>query len=83
MCLNTTLLATRMAKKNDKETSSTMEKASAPPDINMKAFSTSDDVEETGRLWSKWKKELTTRFRYFRIENDKDRIDAFDCILYQ
>ena len=59
-----------MAKKNDKEASSSMGKVSAPPDIKMKAFPTSDDVEETDRLWSKWKKELTTRFRYFRIEND-------------
>ena len=67
-----------MAKKNDKEASSSMGKVSAPPDTKMKAFSTSDDVEETGRLWSKWKKELTTRFRYFRIENDEDRIDALN-----
>ena len=67
-----------MAKKNDKEASSSMGKVSVPPDIKMKAFSTSDDVEETGRLWSKWKKESTTRFRYFQIENDEDRIDALN-----
>ena len=76
MCFNTTLLATRMAKKNDREDSSTTEKVTAPPDIKMKSFSTSDDVEESGRLWSKWKKELTARFRYFRTENDEVRIDA-------
>ena len=51
--MNTTLLATRMAKKTDKEASSTIDKVSAPPGIKMKAFSTSNDVEETGRLWSK------------------------------
>ena len=61
---------------DDKEASSTMDKVSVPPDINMIAFSTSDDVEQTGRLWSRWKKQLMTRFRYFRIKNDLDQIDA-------
>ncbi len=57
-----------MAKKKDKEASSALRKVSAPPDIKMKAFSTSDNVEETSQLWAKWKKELMTRFRYFRVD---------------
>ena len=67
-----------MSKKKDGEASSALRNASAPPDIKMKAFSTSDNVEETGQLWAKWKKELMTRFRYFRIEDDEDRVDALN-----
>ncbi len=70
LCINYTVcfvfstlyLATKMAKKKDGEASSALRKALAPADIKMKAFSTSDNVEETGQSWAKWKKELMTRF---------------------
>ena len=47
---------------------------SGPKDIRMQAFIT--DPDETGRRWKKWLNELLTRFRYFRISNTQDRIDA-------
>ena len=42
----------------------------------MQAFIADSDPDETGRRWKKWKNELLTRFRYFRISNTQDRIDA-------
>ena len=47
-----------------------------PRDIKMKPFSTSENPDETGQLWRKWKKELMTRFRFFRIDGNEDRVDA-------
>ena len=47
-----------------------------PKDIRMHAFTTDTDPDETGRRWKKWKNELLTRFRYFRISNIQDRADA-------
>ncbi len=32
--------------------------------------------DETGRMWRKWKTELITRFRFFRIQNDQDKTDV-------
>ena len=49
---------------------------SGPKDIRMHAFTADTDPDETGRLWKKWKNELLTRFRYFRIPNIQDRVDA-------
>ena len=49
---------------------------SGPKDIRMQAFIADSDPDETGRRWKKWKNELLTRFRYFRISNTQDRIDA-------
>ena len=49
-----------------------------PRDIKMKPFSTSENPDETGQLWSKWKKELMTRFRFFRIDSIEDRVDAIN-----
>ena len=42
---------------------------SGPKDIRMQAFIADSDPDETGRRWKKWKNELVTRFRYFRISN--------------
>ena len=42
----------------------------------MKPFSTSENPEEAGQLWVKWKKELLTRFRFFCIDSVQDCIDA-------
>ena len=42
----------------------------------MQAFIADSDPDETGRRWKKWKNELLTRFRYSRISNTQDRIDA-------
>ena len=47
-----------------------------PRDIKMKPFSRSENPDKTGQLWSKWKKELMTRFRLFRIDGIEDRVDA-------
>ena len=49
---------------------------SGPKDIRMQAFITDSDPEETGLRWKKLKNELLTRFRYFRISNTQDRINA-------
>lgn len=49
-----------------------------PRDIKMPPFKSDRDPDETGRLWQKWKKELLTRFRYFRITNDQDQVDALN-----
>ena len=46
---------------------------SGPKDIRMQAFIADSDPDETGR---RWKNELLTHFRYFRISNTQDRIDA-------
>ena len=45
-------------------------------DIRMQAFIVDSDPDETGRWWKKWKNELLTRFRYFRISSTQDRVDA-------
>ena len=42
----------------------------------MQAFIPVSDPDEPGRRWKKWKNELRTRFRYFRISDTQDRIDA-------
>jgi hypothetical protein len=47
-----------------------------PQEIKMKPFSTSENPEEAGQLWVKWKKELLTRFRFFRINSVQDHVDA-------
>ena len=44
----------------------------------MKPFATSEKPDETGQLWMKWKKELMTRFRFFRIDGIEDRVDAIN-----
>ena len=49
-----------------------------PQDIKMKAFSTSENSDETGQRWVKWEKELLTRFRFFRITSIEDQIDAIN-----
>ena len=49
-----------------------------PRDIKMKPFSTSENPDETGQLWMKWKKELMTRFRFFRIDGIEDRVDGIN-----
>ena len=49
---------------------------SGPKDIRMQAFIADSDPDETGRRWKKWKNELLTRFRYFRISSTQDRVDA-------
>ena len=49
-----------------------------PRDIKMKPFSTIENPDETGQLWRKWKKELMTRFRFFRIDGIEDRVDAIN-----
>ena len=49
---------------------------SGPKDIRMQAFIADSDPDETGRRWKKWKNELLTRFRYFRISNVQDSVDA-------
>jgi len=43
----------------------------------MQAFIADSDPDETGHRWKKWTNELLTHFRYFRISNTQDRIDAF------
>ncbi len=45
-------------------------------DIKMQPFVPARDQDETGRMWRKWKAGLITRFRFFRIQNDKDKTDA-------
>jgi hypothetical protein len=45
-------------------------------DIQMKAFIPDPDPEETGRMWLKWRTELETRLRFFRIKEDQDKLDA-------
>ena len=47
-----------------------------PKDIRMHAFLADSDSNETGRRWKKWRNELLTRFRYFRISRTQDRVDA-------
>ena len=42
----------------------------------MEAFIADSDPDETGRRWKKWKNELLTRFRNFRISSTQDRVDA-------
>ena len=42
----------------------------------MQAFIVDSDPDETGHRWKKWKNELLTHFRYFRISNTQDRINA-------
>ena len=49
---------------------------SGPKDIRMQAFIEDSDPDKTGRRWKKWRNELLTRFRYFRISNTQDCIDA-------
>ena len=49
---------------------------SRPKDIRMQAVIADSDPDETGCRWKKWKNELLTRFRYFRISNVQDRVDA-------
>ena len=41
----------------------------------MQAFIADSDPDEW-KNWRKWKNELLSRFRYFRISNTQDRIDA-------
>ncbi len=45
-------------------------------DIKMQPFVPAMDQDETGRMWRKWKAELITRFRFFRIQNDQDKTDV-------
>ena len=47
-----------------------------PKDIRMHAFLADSDPDETGRRWKKWRNELLTRFRYFRISRTQDRVDV-------
>ena len=49
---------------------------SGPKDIRMQAFIADSYPDETGRQWKKWKNELLTRFRYFRIASTQDCVDA-------
>ena len=49
---------------------------SGPKDIRMQVFITDSDPNETGCRWKKWKNELLTCFRYFRISNTQDHINA-------
>ena len=49
---------------------------SGPKDIRVQALIADSDPDETGRRWKKWKNELLTRFRYFRISSTQDRNDA-------
>ena len=42
----------------------------------MQALIADSDPDETGRRWKKWKNELLTRFRYFRISSTQDPNDA-------
>lgn len=49
---------------------------SGPKDNSLDAFTADTDPDETGRRQKKWKNELLTRFRYFRISNIQDRVDA-------
>ena len=73
-----------MPRDNDQATGSTADPApnndgndsSAPRDIKMSPFIAEADPDETGRRWGKWKNELLTRFRYFRISSVVDRTDA-------
>jgi hypothetical protein len=44
-------------------------------DIKMNPFVPQVDPDETGRTWTKWKNELTRRFRFFRI-TETDQLDA-------
>ena len=50
---------------------------SGSKDIRMHAFTADPDPDESGSPWKKWKNELLTRFRYSRISNIQDRVDAF------
>jgi len=45
-------------------------------DIQMTAFSPGGDPDENGKMWERWKKELETRLRYFRITETPDKVDA-------
>ena len=55
-----------------------MAEEAAPRDIQMSSFTTADDPDETGRKWGKWKKELATRLRFFKITEAQDKIDALN-----
>ncbi len=50
----------------------------SPKDIHMKEFSLGGDPDDTGARWSKWRKELETRLRYFRIVAVQDKCDALN-----
>ena len=52
-----------------------MAEAQAPRDIKMHSFIADSDQDETGRKCQKWKSELTTRFRFFHIN---DRLDELN-----
>ena len=52
--------------------------ASGPKDIRMHAFIADSHPDKTGRKWKKWRNELVTCFRYFRIPNTQDRLDALN-----
>ncbi|KAK3726579.1 hypothetical protein QZH41_011039 [Actinostola sp. cb2023] len=81
-----TPLAPRFNSPLANESASTSKKSSlhrertkqTPHDIKMKSFCISEDPDETGRAWSNWKKEILTRFRYFRIDEVEDRVDAIN-----
>ena len=45
-------------------------------DIDLSAFTADVDPDETGRRWQKWRRQLVTRFRYFRITDTQDKVDA-------
>lgn len=47
-------------------------------DIRMHAFIADSEPDETGRKWKKWRNELVTRFKYFRISNTQDRLDVLN-----
>ena len=47
-------------------------------DINMSPFTPGTDPDNTGLKWEKWKKELETRMRYFKITEEQDKIDAIN-----
>jgi hypothetical protein len=44
----------------------------------MNEFTTGSDPDDTSIRWKKWKKEIETRLRYFRIENVQDKVDALN-----
>ncbi len=48
-------------------------------DIQMRAFTTESNPDETGRLeCTRWHKELDTRFRYFKITEVTHKVDAIN-----